>query len=249
MNLLKLHSLSFTLLGVIAVSCLIGCQEVTTEKDLADARQNVASERRATEEARIAGQENIVAAEQRLEDARHEALRVPYEGGKSDDVLQKETELAEAKQDLDEKVASEEQRTMEAEEKAQEVEAKLTATNERDAYLASAKIKLNQLDNKLEAMSDEHAGLDNELAQQKIQTEIDVLQVKRDALKYAIREVEGVGVLLWQTKKPLVESAMENLNSTGLKSNDLNSNDLDLNNTDDLGSDGQRSDDLEIDNE
>ncbi len=235
MNYFKLKTLSFAFAGTVAVASLIGCEEVT-EKDLADARENVATERQETAEVRAEGQEDVVAAEQRLEEARHEALRVPYEGGKDDNVLEKEQELNEAKQNLNNKVENENQETIEAEKQAEEVEAKLAATKDRDAYLVTPKSKLEEIDRKLEMLSDEKDGLDEELAQQKIQTEIELLEVKRDALSEAISEVEGIGVLLWQTKKPLVESALKNLDSNNVPSDGLDLEDLE---SDELGTDNE----------
>lgn len=196
-------------------SCVVctlfgGCE--VKEKDVADARDQVVKEQQETAEALKSGEQDVQEAKKDLAIARHEAMRVPYEGGKDDQVLEKERELADAKQNMQENVNEEKKETAEAKQEAKQKEAELMATKERDAFLVTANSKLAAVDDQLEAMEAEKDQLQDEKAKQQLQTEIGILEVKRESLSDAIDQVETVEVLQWQSKKSLVDDAIAKLN-------------------------------------
>jgi chromosome segregation ATPase len=183
-----------------------GCE--INERDVTAARDNVVEERQETEQTRREAAQKIMDKEKELADARHSAKKVPYD--EQGNVREKQEELENTREEAREDVKQEEQETREAEMEAKRMESELAAKNARDALVASANQKLEAVDQRIDAMKTQLEQLEG-AEHEKLATDLAQLQTDRKALADAIDEVNDVEVLQWETKKPLVEKAIQRI--------------------------------------
>ncbi len=199
---------TISLLAGCGVILFAGCE--VSKNDVDSARQKAAEEVRETEEVRRAGEEKVREAQAELEAARHDATRVPFEGGKEDVVKEKEKELAEAKTELTKNVAKEKQEAQAAIDNADKVARQLQATQERDTYVKDAKSKLQQVDRRLQELEVKKSGLAGDLLQD-LQAQVELLEGKREIFNDAIDQLNSGDVTQWEVKHALVEQAWEQI--------------------------------------
>lgn len=195
--------------AMICVAMLIalatGCE--TTEKDVVAARENVREEMRETEKVRREGQQKIDEAEEELSDARHKSLRPNYDDAEVEEAKQ---DLEEAKKQAAENNREEQRETEQAKAEAEKVAREFEMTKARDAFVAKMNEKLESVDQRISAMKEQAEGLEGaEL--QKINTDVELLEVKRENLADAISEIESAELTEWESKQKLAEQAWDRI--------------------------------------
>jgi len=203
----KKFALPLTCMGLGAVFMFTGCE--VNQGDVTAARDDVAEERDETQQAREEANREINEAERDLEDARHKAMRPNYDEDQSG-VDEQQEELEETRQQQNENVREEERETDEAKAEAERLERELAAKNARETYVADVESKIETIDERIAAMEEQSENLEGE-AQQEMDTNIELLEVKRDKLSDALSDLQGAEVLEWESHKAKVEQALERI--------------------------------------
>ncbi|QEG24943.1 hypothetical protein MFFC18_48660 [Mariniblastus fucicola] len=201
---MKTMAMSAALLG--ASLLVAGCE--VNEGDVADARENVAEEKRETREARVEADREIAEQKREMDETRHKAMRPDY-----DELNEEKRELNELRNDKQEEISEEQRETREAEAEADRLERELKAKNARDGYVAGVKQKLESIDKRIDSMQEELEGLEG-TAYQELQTNIELMEVKRDNVSDALSALENAEVMNWEAEKPKVEQALERINDS-----------------------------------
>lgn len=219
MSIIKIEKPWFVIFSLLVGGLLLGGCEVS-DSDVTAAREDVADAQRDTEQAKIDAAENIRDKEQDLNEARHSTMRKPYEASRNDEVADKKRELDETRADETENVREKQIETAEAKQEADRLARELAAKKVRDGYLAEVNSKLEAVDQRLTDMRDRAGDLeDGTVQRQKLDTEIEVLEVKRESLDDAIDNLEAADSAEWETNKNLVEQALKQLQDSPVKGN------------------------------
>ena len=197
------------LCGVVAVTgCNVG------ENDVTASRENVAEEQRETTEVRREGEDRVREQESALADARHTVNRPDYDG---DDRENAGEELDDAKQNVEDakreaakNLADEKRETEEVKAKADKKAREMKASKARDAYVEQMNAKLESIDKSTESMESKKDGLKG-AALQKVETDIEIMQVHRENLADAISKVEAAELMDWESKKALADQACKRI--------------------------------------
>ena len=215
MNTLLKQAKSWTRQGaplLLAGFLLTGCE--VSRQDVADARKDVIEEQRETEQAKADAAENISEKQRELDDARHSTLRTPYnDGNLTDETAAERKELEDTRQRENEEVREEEQETMEAKKQADRLARELAAKKSREAYVATVNTEIEAVEQRLEDMRTRLDGMEEGAERQQLETDIEVLDVKRENQADALSEIENAELLEWESKKTMVEQARERIKS------------------------------------
>ena len=204
---IKPIAISSACLGVAIFFC--GCE--INEGDVAAARDNVVEEQNETQQAREDAKREINEKEIDLDHARYTAKRPDYD--EQSDVGEMEIELEETRQQMSKKIRKEERETKEAKADAELKESKLSAKNARDSFTADVETKWKTVTERIDAMSQELESLKG-AEHQKLQTDIKLLEVKRDNLTAGLADMKSVEVLEWESQKEKVQQALKRLENS-----------------------------------
>jgi hypothetical protein len=193
------------LAGVALIA--VGCQEATTDKDVADARKNLREEQQQTAE-------TVRDAPKDVADARRDAQ--PYTVNKpvtNKDAADARQEVADAKHEAKEEIATQKEGEREAAVELKTAEQQAAATKARDAFvvqteqqLADAEARINQL--KTNASAAEGAN------KEALDRQIDTLQNQHDRVHDALGNLKSAKLAEWQTHRQHVRLAMQDLNNS-----------------------------------
>ncbi len=184
---------------------MVGCD--TTPSDVQSAKNEVREEQQETAKARAEGDQAVREAEAREKQLRETAMRQAKEDAaeKVDEAAQ---ETQEARRERDENVAREQQQTAEAKARAERLAAELEAKQARDTFVTTAESDLEEIDARIELMTKELEGKEG-TAREQLETKIEVLKVRREAVSDALNNLKNAEVLKWEQHKAAVESAIK----------------------------------------
>ena len=203
----KTFALSSACLGAALLST--GCE--INEGDVADARENAVEEQNETEQVREDADREIAKKEGELDSARHTAMRPNYDENQEDkqeEVEEKQQDLEETRKQQQENVREQKRKEQEAKAEAERKEQKLAAKTARDSYAKSTQTKLESIDKEIAEMKEDLDGL-KETALQVAETNIELLEVKRENLSDALSELQAAEIMDWKSHMEKVEQALK----------------------------------------
>ena len=202
-------SLRFVFPSVIGVAALVavGCQEGTTQKDVADARQNLDEARQETREAVQEGREEV--ADTRQEAQEHTTAK-PVTADENADAR---NDVADARQEAAAEVADAKNDERHAAAELRTTEQQHQATQERDAFVKQAEDKLADYDKQIESLKQEAStaeGADKDA----IDLRIAGVQAQRDIAEKAVSDVKGADLASWKNHQDHVRMAFQDLDNS-----------------------------------
>jgi hypothetical protein len=174
----------------------LGCSDSTTHKDVAKAKQNLDESRQKTADAMQEGQKGIANAQQ---DAREHMVAKPVTP----------EENAKAQQDV--AVAKEKERAAAAELKTKEQQ--FQATQERDAFVKQAELKLADYDKRIDELK-QRASAADAANKDAINRQIDTVKNQRDLANKALGDLKGADLATWKNHQDHVSMAFQELDNS-----------------------------------
>lgn len=184
-----------------------GCAESTTQKDVADAREELREEQKETADTIRDAREDVAEAQREAQ---------PYTVNKPvtpEDAAEARQEVAEARQEANEEIRDQKQEEQEAALDLRTTEQEAAATKARDEFvmkteheLADAEARINQL--KSTASSAEGANKDA------LDRQIDTLQNQHDRAEEALGNLKSAKLAEWPVHRQSVRTAMRDLDSS-----------------------------------
>jgi chromosome segregation ATPase len=195
--------------AILAGAALIavGCQESTTNKDVANARKDVREEQQQTAETVREAQKDVAEARR---DAQPYSVNKPVTDKDAADARQ---DVANAQHEAQQDIAAQKENEREAVVELKTVEQQAAATKARDAFvaetqqqLANAEARINQL--KTNASAAEGANKET------IDRQIDTLQNQHDRAEEALGNLKSAKLAEWQVHRQHVRVAVQDLNNS-----------------------------------
>ena len=186
--------------GFMALA-LAGCNQNTTQKDVASAQDKARAEERKSEQAREDAQKELAAKQQKVEESRQEAMKP---------VASREDELQKTREQQAEKVQKQDEKTRAAEDKAAKTEEKFTAEKDRDAYIANAEAQIKDADERIDMLGKQSKDLQGD-PKKAADLKIDELKQARDRLKSELSKTKSAETLRWQDHRAETDQALTRL--------------------------------------
>jgi hypothetical protein len=197
--------LTAVLAGVALVA--VGCQEATTEKDVADARQDVREEQRETADTVRDAQKDVADARQ---DAQPYTVNRPVTG---EDAAEARQDVADARHEAQKDIADQKQDEREAALELKTVEQKAAATKARDSFVAQTEQQLADAENRIDQLKTSASATDG-ANKETLDRQIDTLQGHHDRVEDALGNLKTAKLEEWQTHRQHVRMAMQDLNNS-----------------------------------
>lgn len=204
---MSLRTLAHVTLAALAVVAL-GCQQATTERDVADAREDLREEQQDVADAKADAQADVAEEQQDVDAARREAMKPVLD--ENENIRDEQADVAEAQHDGADAVADEQQDVADAAADVRKKEAELAATRARDGFAADAEGKLAKADQTISTLK-EKASNASGAEKTELDAKIDRLQEQRDRAEDAIDDLKSAELMKWDAHKPTVNSAMAEL--------------------------------------
>jgi hypothetical protein len=214
--------LALPLVAVLALA-VMGCEQGTTKKDVAQAQNKVAKKQQDVQKAQANAQEKIAAQQENVDKARHEAMKPVVDDNGNDqnknkaeangDVQKAEQKLDKTKADTNAKVQKAQADVQEAKTDLQNKEAKFKQTQDRDAFLKQVDQQLAAADQKIDQLKKDKDNAKDNPAKQQVQDKIDKLQAQRDRVNDAEKEMKKADVLKWQGHQKNVQTQLAELDN------------------------------------
>ncbi len=180
---------------------LAGCDQNTTQKDVAAAQDKARAEERKSEQAREDAQKELAAKQQKVEESRHEVMKP---------VLNTEEELQKTRDQQAEKIQKQDEKTRAAEENAAKTQEKFKVEKDRDAYVTNAEARIKDADERIDLLGKQSKDLQGD-AKKAADLKIDELKQARDRVKSELSKTKSAETLQWQDHRAETDQALTRL--------------------------------------
>jgi hypothetical protein len=195
-----------SVIGAAALAA-VGCEEGTTQKDVADARQNLDEARQETRETAQEGREEVADARQEAQE--HTAAK-PVTPDENADAR---NEVADARQEASEEVAEAKNDERHAAAELRTTEQQHQATQERDAFVKQAEEKLADYDKQIESLQQEASNAEG-ANKDAITVRIDGVKAQRDIAEKAVSDLKSADLATWKNHQDHVRLAFQDLDNS-----------------------------------
>ena len=183
-----------------------GCAESTTERDVADAREDLREEQKETADAAREGQQEV--ADARC-DAQPYTVNKPVTG---EDAAEARQEVADAQHEAKQDLAEQKQDEAEAAIELRTAEQQLAATKARDAFVTETEKKLADAEARIDALKSSASAAEG-TAKENFDRQIETLQGQHDQAEEALSNLKSAKLAEWQIHRRHVRTAMQQLDT------------------------------------
>jgi len=193
--------------AALAIIAVVGCNEGTSRKDVASARDKLQKEQQQTADAVHQGQRDVADAQQRAEQ-RTVAKPVTPDRPTTD-----QRKVADAQVNAAERIAKQKEQERAAAANLADKEQSFQATQARDAYVKEVENNLADADKQIDALKQQASnaqGADRD----SMNRQVDMMKTQRDMAKKALNDLKGADLATWKNHQEHVWLALQDLDNS-----------------------------------
>jgi hypothetical protein len=214
---IEMRSRSFSSVALmLAAAVAIGCGESTTRKDVASAQQKLDKAHANTQDAVQQAHNDVADAQRRAQEhmvAKPVVTEEPVRPVETRQDINAQQKVADAQVDANKKIADAKDKELAAAANLKTTEQQFKDTQDRDAFVKEAELKLTDYDNRINALKQQASnaqGADKDA----INRQVEPVKAARDRASSAISELKKADLPTWKNYQDHVRMAFQELDNS-----------------------------------